>query len=184
MIRVFKPFVCEVTAMSLVKNIILYPATKLESYVMTDGEFNSKGRSLAQFVVVLSVVMLIADPILAMVRYGNFVLQDAWFYAVSIVCVGLIAMVARPGSEKSIKEMRYSSNILVKGLIYTLFGLVVAFEFVAKLLLPLIERFASGVAKASASAETEHEELDWMAKSRKANDYMMDVSNDPPTHTW
>lgn len=171
--------------MSLVKNIILYPATKLESYVMTDGEFNSKGRSLAQFVVVLSVVMLIADPILAMVRYGNFVLQDAWFYAVSIVCVGLIAMVARPGSEKSIKEMRDSSNILVKGFIYGLFGLILAFEFVAKLVSPLFKTTAD-----SDNDMTEKEQYDYVESMAEAyenvqemDDYMHDVSNEAPTST-
>lgn len=168
--------------MNLLKKIILLPVPTLESYAVADGELNLKGRRLARNMALLSIVFLVTDWILAMIRFGNFGLQSGWYYVVSIVCIGLIMMFVRKDAEKSIKEMKDSSNLFVKGSIYTVFGVVLVFEFVAKLIAPFFE--TSDQTVTDDSHIVQYDAVQPMADAFKAyqemDDFMSDISYEPP----
>lgn len=156
--------------------------------MVVDGEFNLRGRRLARNMALLSLAFLATDSMLAMIRFGNFGLQSGWYYAFSLACIGLLMMSARKDAEKSIKEMKHSSNVFVKGSIYSLFGLVLVFEFVAKLVFPIIERLASIVADSDTQQQTTNNP-NWntmgtfgdYGHNEHMTDYMMGARDDPPT---
>lgn len=170
--------------MNILKSIILLPVPWLERYAMTQGRLNFKGRRMAHNIVLLSVVFLLADSIIAMVRFGELGLQSNWYYTVSIICIGLITRISHPDAEKSINEMKSSTNVVVKGFIYILFGLVLFIEAIAKLLFPLIERIATAVIDSNPALTNHTDEINWIERHRHVDDYMMDMTHEEPKNPW
>ena len=115
--------------MGILKRILLAPALWLEKYAIRDGQFTDNARRLAKIVTGISIVTLVADPLLSLIRFGDFGLSHSLYYVVMAALILMIYLIMRPGAETSLREMRCSRNWFVKGTFFSLFGVLLALEW-------------------------------------------------------
>ncbi|MBV0934187.1 hypothetical protein [Marinobacterium weihaiense] len=113
----------------MLKRILLAPALWLEKYAIRDGQFTGRAKRTAKVVTEVSIVTLVADPLLSMARFGEFGLSHPLYYVVMAALILMIYLIMRPGAETSLREMRRSQNWFVKGIFFSLFGALLAIDW-------------------------------------------------------
>lgn len=116
--------------MNIIKRLLLAPVPWLEKHVIDDGEFSPRGRRLGKIVMGISIVILAADPMLSMIRFGYPGFSHPLYYTMMLGLIATIYLVMRPGAETSLLEMKHSRNWIVKGAFYLMFSVVVVLDWI------------------------------------------------------
>lgn len=127
--------------MGLLKRAILLPASLLQEKAIQDGRFTDRARRITRIVLGISVVTLVADPVLAIIRFGDVGLSHPAYYVAMLATTLTLAMVIRPNAETSLKEMKQSKNWIVRGGFFAVLaglGIVVAGSAVVGALLSIV----------------------------------------------
>lgn len=116
--------------MNVIKRLLLAPVPWLEKHAIYDGEFSPLWRRLGKVMMVTSIVILAADPMLSMIRFGYPGFSHPLYYATMVGLIATIYLVMRPGSETSLLEMKRSRNWIVKGSFYLMRGIVLVLDWI------------------------------------------------------
>lgn len=164
--------------MSLIKDLILAPVPWLERHAIKDGEFTYQAKGFMRRVVWFSAGIIGAEIIVSAIRFSEFGIQDWWFYALYAGFLGTIMLMTRSGAETSVDQMKHSSNLVVRFGAYGL-SIVVSILLAIGGLLGAI-RDGLDEAREQPLEYNVDTESDRPSYSKRMDDYMMGMSNDPP----
>ncbi|SEG89238.1 hypothetical protein [Marinobacterium lutimaris] len=150
--------------MNIINRILLAPVPWFEKHTVQDGQFTDRFRRIILIVLTISIVTLLADPVLSLVRFGYPGFSHPFYYVAMTGLIAIMAMLSRPDIETSLLDMKHSNSRVSR----TAFKVIMV-GYIASL--PIVLVWQVLLALISGLAEAREHPNDSRSKSSMAEDY-------------
>lgn len=168
--------------MNIIKRILLAPVPWFEKHTVQDGQFTDRFRRIVQVVQAISIVTLLADPILSMIRFGYPGFSHPIYYVAMFGFISVLAALVRPDMETSLDAMKHSKNRMSRAGFYVVAAghlAIVGVAFVGALLLSLITATAPANFGSGEDAPTVGPDGQALSDDERQTLYMNDMAAPP-----